>query len=226
MTNVCVTFHGTSRSFQPDALPFSNLVESEAAEVIILAGSDAGFALAGLDTAGKRAVLVELGTECLGVWTGESRGEEGSNVLGFSRFRLGKQQASDLVEIVRQPATEPDALDAAREIFESAGLQTAICNDMPGRIVDRLVRPYFNSALQALDEQLATADDLDLTVRLGLGYPEGPISLLEDSGLKAHFEISPALYEALGEQVLLPARRAQVAWLRAAERAAALEERP
>ena len=226
MPKVSAQFHGVSRSFEPDALPFPELVESEAAEVIILAGSDAGLALPGLDAADKRAVLVELGTECLGVWTGESRGEEGSNVLGFSRFRLGSRQPSDLVEIVRQPATEPDALSAASEVFESAGLQIAICNDMPGRIVDRLVRPYFNSALQALDEQLATADDLDLTVRLGLGYPEGPISLLENSDLDAHFEISQALYEALGEQALLPARRAQVAWLRAAETAAALEERP
>jgi 3-hydroxybutyryl-CoA dehydrogenase len=229
MTSVCVQFYGSSRSFEPDALPFSEFVNAEAADVIILAGVDAGLALTSLDIADKRAVLVELGTECLGVWTGESRGEEGSNIVGFSRFRLGNRQASQLVEIVRQPGTETDALDAAREVFESAGLQTAVCSDWPGRIVDRLVRPYFNSALQALDEQLARADDLDLTVQLGLGYPEGPISLLEKSGLASHFETSQALYEALGEPSLLPSRRARVAWVRsarAAETVAVPEERP
>ena len=48
----------------------------------------------------------------------------------------------------------------------------------------------------------------------GLQFPEGPIALLEDSGLAAHFEVSQALYEALGELSLLPARRARVAWTR------------
>jgi 3-hydroxybutyryl-CoA dehydrogenase len=216
MTSVCVQFYGESRSLESSKLPFGRIVRIENAEVVILAGSEAGLALDDVDGNDKRAVLVELGTECLGVWTGESRGREGSNILGCSRFRLGNRMASDLVEIVRQPGTSDDAIAVAREVFETAGLKTAVCNDMPGRIVDRLVRPYFNSALQALDEQLATADDLDLTVRLGLGYPEGPIALLEDSGLAAHFEVSQTLYEALGEQSLLPARRARVAWAREA----------
>jgi 3-hydroxybutyryl-CoA dehydrogenase len=215
MTSVCILFQGTSRSFDPNALPFNDTSASESADVLILAGAEAGLALDDVDSDSKRAILVELGNECLGVWTGESRGLEGSNVLGFSRYRLGNRAPSDLVELVRQPGTSEDAVVAARELFESAGLQTAVCLDTPGRIVDRLVRPYFNAALKALDEQLATADDLDLTVRLGLGYPEGPIALLEESGLAAHSEVSQALYDALGEPSLLPARRARVAWIRA-----------
>jgi 3-hydroxybutyryl-CoA dehydrogenase len=214
MSSVCVLFFGESRSFDQNALSFADITPAEGADVLILAGSEAGVALVSVDAKDKRAVLVELGTECLGVWTGESRGLEGSNVLGFNRFRMGNRDASDLVEIVRQPGTSADAITVAREALEQAGLKTAVCNDVPGRIVDRLARPYFNSALQALDEQLATADDLDLTVRLGLGYPEGPIALLENSGLAAHFEVSQALYEALGEPSMLPARRARVAWTR------------
>jgi 3-hydroxybutyryl-CoA dehydrogenase len=212
--SVYVQFDGDSRSFEPEALPFTEVVSLGGGEVVIFAGIDAGLALNKFDASTKRAVLVELRTDCLGVWTGESRGAEGSNVLGFSRFRLGNRSASDLVEIVRQPRSSEDAIAAARDVFESAGLVTAVCNDAPGRIVDRLVRPYFNSALQALDEGLASADDLDLTVRLGLGYPEGPISLLENTGLAAHFQVSQALYEALGEASLLSARRARVAWAR------------
>src|SRR5215204_7719842 len=151
-TKVCVQFYGDSRSFQHDELPFAEMVPLGAAEIVILAGADAGFKLNNVNASTKRAVLVELGTECLGVWTGESRGLEGSNVFGFSRFRLGNRPASDLIEIVRQPESSEDALAAACDLFESAGLATAVCNDAPGRIVDRLVRPYFNSALQALDE--------------------------------------------------------------------------
>jgi 3-hydroxybutyryl-CoA dehydrogenase len=156
-------------------------------------------------------VLIELGNESLGAHTGESAGHEGSNVLGFARYRLGNAPPTALVEVVRQPGSSPAALAAAKEIFESAGLQIAVCGDVDGRIVDRLVRPYYNAALKRLDEGLATAEDLDTTLRLGLGYPEGPIALLERTGLAQHYDVTQALFEATGDASYTPARRARVA---------------
>lgn len=185
---------------------------SKDADVAIVIGRDVASALSGLKS--KKAILLELGTECLGVYTGESRGNEGSNVLGFARFRLGEAPPANLVELVKQPKTDPAALAAAKQVFEGAGLGVAVCNDFPGRIVDRLLRPYLNAALRRLDEGLATADDMDTTLRLGLGYPEGPIALLERTGLAAHFDVTQALYEALGDPAYAPARRARVAKLR------------
>ena len=82
------------------------------------------------------------------------------------------------MELVRQPRSSEAAISAATQVFEGAGLKVAVCGDFAGRIIDRLVRPYYNAALRRLDEQLASADDLDTTLRLGLGYPEGPIALL------------------------------------------------
>lgn len=73
------------------------------------------------------------------------------------------------------------------------------------------MRRYYNAALRRLDEGLATADDLDTTLRLGLGYPEGPIALLERTGLAHHFDVTHALFEAYGEPPYAPARRARVA---------------
>ena len=52
---------------------------------------------------------------------------------------------------------------------------------------------------------------MDKTLCLGLGYPEGPISLLERTGLAEHFDVTQALYQALGQEPYAPARRAQVA---------------
>jgi 3-hydroxybutyryl-CoA dehydrogenase len=154
---------------------------------------------------------VELGAECLGVHTGEARGEEGSNVLGFARFRLGDAAPSNLVELVRQPRTAQAALAATRQVFEEAGFKVAVCGDFAGRIIDRLVRPYYNAALRRLDEGLASAQDLDTTLKLGLGYPEGPIELLERTGLAHHHDVTQALYEACGDPAYAPARRARVA---------------
>ena len=180
--------------------------------IALLVGRDAGAALPRVTAPeAKRAILIELGTECLGVHTGESAGREGSNILGFARFRLGDAPPSDLVELVRQPRSVAGAIEAARALFADAGLQVALCNDFAGRIIDRLVRPYYNAALRRLDEGLATAEHLDLTLRLGLGYPEGPIALLEHSGLAHHFDVTAALFEAYGDPAFAPARRARVA---------------
>ncbi len=217
---------GDSASF-PDAHPLLDNARRKG-EVLLILGDRGAEALAGVSRPERyRALVIELGTECLGFYTGESRGEEGSNVLGFARFRLGNDPASDLIELVRQPATPRTAIDAAREVFESAGLKVAVCNDVPGRIVNRLVRPYYNAALRRLDEGLASAADLDTTLKLGLGYPEGPSGLLERSGLAQHYEVTQALYEATGDSGFFPARRARVAKQRAqaAEQAQAWAER-
>lgn len=158
-------------------------------------------------------VLLELGTECLGVHIGDDAGP--TNVLGFARFRLGKSQPTNLVELVRKTWTDPAALEAAKFALENAGLVVAVCQDFPGRILNRLLRPYYNAALKRLDEGLATANDMDATLRMGLGYPEGPIELLQRTGLEHHFEVSQALFEQLGQEPYCPAPRARTAWLRA-----------
>ena len=166
---------------------------------------------------GKTAILVELDTECLGVHTGQQSGEEGSNVLGFTRYRNGDDPPSKLVELVRQPRTKDSAIAAARTVFEAAGLTVVVCSDQPGRIIDRLVRPKYNAALRFLDEGLATAKDMDLTCRLGLGYPDGPIERVERGGLTHHHDVTRALFDAFGSAAYAPAPRAIVAKQREAK---------
>lgn len=201
---------GESRSF-PSSHAFLEQASPQG-EGLVYVGANAGDEYSKATGQESRAfIAIELGTECLGIHTGESRGREGSNVVGFARFRLGSGDPTPLVELVKQPDTHPAALEAAKAAFQAAGLVVAVCNDFPGRIVDRLIRPYFNAALRRLDEKLASADDLDKTLCLGLGYPEGPISVLERTGLAHHFQVTQSLYEALGQEPYAPARRARVA---------------
>lgn len=163
---------------------------------------------------GKVAVLIELGRECLGVHTGEADGHEGSNVVGFARYRNGAEPPSSLIEIVRQPQTTKSAIEAACALFEGVGLTVAVCGDEPGRIVDRLVRPKYNAALRFLDEGLADREAIDKTCRLGLGYPLGPIERVIAGGLGDHFAVTRALHEATGLAGYVPARRSAVAHAR------------
>lgn len=210
MTTYRIVQAGESRSF-PSPHALVEQADPQGASRIFI-GKAAGNAFAAAGELGACPfVAVELGQECLGVHTGEARGHEGSNVVGFARFRLGRADPTPLVELVRQPQTRDSAIAAARAAFEAAGLKVAVCGDFPGRIVDRLIRPYLNAALRRLDEKLASAEDMDKTLCLGLGYPEGPISLLERTGLAEHHDVTLALYRALGQEAFAPARRAQVA---------------
>jgi 3-hydroxybutyryl-CoA dehydrogenase len=198
---------GESRSF-PTGDPFLAGASADGEVVLYL---DAPHAPDG----SKRAILVELGSECLGAHTGEGHGDEGSNVLGFARYHNGDDPPSRLVELVVQPRSDPAAIEAARAVFEGAGLEVVICADQAGRILDRLLRPVYNAALRFLDEGLASAEAIDATCRLGLGYPNGPIERVMRGGLVHHHDVSKALFEVYGTQGFAPARRAVVAKQRA-----------
>jgi 3-hydroxybutyryl-CoA dehydrogenase len=197
--------NGVSRSFPAGDPIFDRATDPTTASVLIYLGARP------ISDPSKAAILVELGTEPLGVHTGEEAGAEGSNMLGFARFRNGDDPPSPLVELVRQPRTVESAIATARTIFEQAGLTVVLCTDQPGRILDRLIRPKYNAALRLLDEGLATAADMDLTCRLGLGYPDGPIERVVRGGLAHHYDVSRALFEAFGTPAFAPARRAAVA---------------
>src|SRR5213595_3833196 len=111
---------GESRSF-PAPHPFVEKADPEGASRVFI-GKDAGTAfMAAGELATCPFVAIELGVECLGVHTGEARGQEGSNVIGFARFRLGRADPTPLVELVRQPQTHESAIVAARAAFEAAG---------------------------------------------------------------------------------------------------------
>jgi len=194
---------GSSRSF-PSGDEF--LARSVAgAEVLVRLGGSGG------EDAKRAAVLIELDTECLGVHTGEFSGNEGSNVLGFARYRNGLDAPTNLIELVRQPKSSQEAVEAARLMFESAGFAVVVCADQPGRIIDRLVRPKYNAALRFLDEGLATAEAMDMTCRMGLGYPDGLIERVTRGDLARHYDVSSAIHEMTGQPAYMPARRAVVA---------------
>jgi 3-hydroxybutyryl-CoA dehydrogenase len=203
-TRYTIKQSGESRSF-PKGDAFLAGASKDDADVVIHLGTPLAAA------PDKAAVLIELGTESLGTHTGEKEGEEGGNVLGFARYRNGDDAPSQLIELVRQPRTAESAVAAARAVFEAAGFTVVVCSDQAGRIIDRLVRPKYNVALRFLDEGLATAADMDLTCRLGLGYPDGPIERVARGGLAHHHDVTQALFETYGTAAYAPARRAVVA---------------
>ncbi len=195
---------GASRSF-PAGVPVL------AGSGTILAGAVTGDAIDAAVQSGGDFVAVELGNECLGHHVGLDGDPAFARVVGFARFRLGTADPTNLIELVSTEWTDKAALAAAKAAFEAGGFVVACCADRPGRIVNRLIRPYLNAVLRRLDDGLATAADMDKTLMMGLGYPEGPNALLERTGLADHCQVSAALEQALGDPDYAPARRAQIA---------------
>jgi 3-hydroxybutyryl-CoA dehydrogenase len=203
-----IVIAGESRSF-PDGAPAIS-----GADGLFIIGADAGAAYAARTPGASAFVAIELGTECLANHVGLKPDDAHAAAVGFARFRLGQSAPTKLVELVKMPWTRPEAVAAAKAALESAALVVAICEDFPGRIVNRLIRPYLNAVLRRYDEGLANATDLDATLRMGLGYPEGPLALLDRTGLADHYAVTEALYRQLGDESFAPARRAQVAHAR------------
>jgi hypothetical protein len=120
-------------------------------------------------------------------------------------------------KLVRHANSSEAAIAAPRELFSAAGLEVVVCSDQAGRIINRLAVPKYNAALRFLDEGLASEADMDLTCKLGLGYPDGPIERVVRGGLANHYRISKALFEANGTPAYAPPRRAAVSFKRGSQ---------
>lgn len=201
-----VEFFGESRSF-PVAHKFLDDATASG-DILVLAGN-CPLGSPQLSQTDRLAVLVELDRDCLDMFLNED--VDSSNVVGFARWRLGDSAPTDLIEIVSQPGVREEVLTAAREIFERSDLKVSHCKDRIGRIVDRLIRPQFNLALNAVDDGLATSDDLEMALKLGLGYRRGLLRMVEDSGLADHHDVTAALFDAYGQSQFSPPRRAIIA---------------
>ena len=163
-------------------------------------------------TTSKAAVLVELGTECLGVHTGETSGEEGSNVLGFARYRNGSDAPSKLVELVRQPRHASRERHRRGEGRVRGGRLHGGGLRRPGRAASSTAWCGRSTTRRCAFSTKASprAKDMDLTCRLGLGYPDGPIERVERGGLAYHHDVTTALFD--GDWRRRPTRRRAAPW--------------
>jgi 3-hydroxybutyryl-CoA dehydrogenase len=112
-----------------------------------------------------------------------------------------------LVEVVTTVSTAPDVLATAVEVARRAGKHPVICGDRAGFIVNALLFPYLNDAVRMLEANYASADDIDLAMKKGCGYPMGPFELLDVVGLDVSLAIQQTLYREFRERGFAPAPR-------------------
>ncbi|KAG4066485.1 hypothetical protein HA402_007121 [Bradysia odoriphaga] len=88
-----------------------------------------------------------------------------------------------LLEIISTDETSSATNDTLKMFGQSIGKTCVSCKDAPGFIVNRLLIPYSIEAIKLLEEGVATAEDIDVAMKLGAGYPIGPFELADLVGL-------------------------------------------
>jgi 3-hydroxybutyryl-CoA dehydrogenase len=112
-----------------------------------------------------------------------------------------------LVEIVRAELSAEEAVQVAVEVGERMGRTPVRCDDTPGFIVNRVVIPLLNDCVRALDDARVEPEALDIAMKLGMGWPMGPLTLVDYVGIDVHVHAAEALYERLREPRMAPPAR-------------------
>ena len=105
-----------------------------------------------------------------------------------------------LVELVRGLETADETVEVARNVAERMGKETVEVEEFPGFVTSRINCLVGNEAMNMLVEGVASAADIDKALKLGLGYPMGPLELADLVGLDARLRNLEYLHQTLGEK--------------------------
>ncbi len=109
-----------------------------------------------------------------------------------------------LVEVVRTLVTEQAVMEEACRFVESLGKVPIRTRDSTGFIVNRLLVPYILDAVRALEEGVGSITDIDAAMKLGCGYPMGPLALLDFVGLDTTLAIAEIFFDEFREARFAP----------------------
>lgn len=109
-----------------------------------------------------------------------------------------------LVEVVRTIATSQAVVDALFAFARKLGKEPVLAKDTPGFIVNRLLVPYLLYAIRVYEEGLASKEDIDKGMKLGCGYPMGPLELLDFVGLDTTYYIAQIMFDEFKDPVMAP----------------------
>ncbi|MGB8648111.1 MAG: 3-hydroxybutyryl-CoA dehydrogenase [Anaerolineae bacterium] len=138
-------------------------------------------------------VILASNTSSLSIIDMASKTNKPDKVLGMHFFN--PVPVLPLLEMVRSFLTSDETYQAARAFGESLGKTVITAKDKPGFIVNALLVPYQLDAIRMLENGVASAEDIDTGIRLGLNLPMGPLELGDFVGLDTILFIADAVFE-------------------------------
>ncbi|HEX9224195.1 MAG TPA: 3-hydroxybutyryl-CoA dehydrogenase [Candidatus Acidoferrales bacterium] len=109
-----------------------------------------------------------------------------------------------LVEVIRTIATDPAVFEEMAAFGTQLGKVPVRTTDRTGFIVNRLLVPYLLDAIRVLEDGTASIEDIDNSMKLGCGYPMGPLTLLDFVGLDTTYYIANVMFDEFKEKRFAP----------------------
>jgi len=151
--------------------------------------------LAELDKICPPSAILATNTSCLSIIDMAVMTKRADKVLGIHFFN--PVPVMKLVEVVKTIATSQETISAGKQFGEKCGKKVVIAQDSPGFIVNRLMIPFILNAIHMMDSGIASKEDIDAGINLGLNHPMGPLALADLIGLDTVFFIANAMYAEL-----------------------------
>jgi len=149
----------------------------------------------------KHAILA-TNTSCLSIVDMAMVTSRPDKVLGLHFWNPAPLMK--LLEVVKTVATSDETLETGKSFGESLGKTIIVAPDIPGFIVNRLQIPFRLDAIRMLEAGIATKEDIDAGVTLGLGHPMGQFALQDLVGLDVTYAVANALYEETKDPKFAP----------------------
>ncbi len=155
-----------------------------------------------LDRACRPGTILASNTSSIGITGLAARTGRPDRVIGM--HFMNPVPVMKLCELIRGLATSDETYQTTRTLAERLGKTAVVSRDVPGFIVNRVLAPMINEAIFALSEGLASAEDIDKAVQLGLNHPMGPLALADLIGLDTTLAILEVLHRDLGDPKYRP----------------------
>lgn len=146
-----------------------------------------------LDAVTPPAAILASNTSSLAITDMAAATKRPDRVLGLHFMQ--PVPVMPLLEMVRTVLTSDETFQTARAFGENLGKTIVVSKDNPGFIVNLLLIPYLLQAIAELEKGVATKEDFDTAIRLGLNHPMGPFTLLDFVGLDTTLFIADAVFD-------------------------------
>lgn len=155
-----------------------------------------------LDRAAPPEAILASNTSSISItWLG-ARTQRPARVIGMHFFN--PVPVMQLVEIVRGLETSDATYETIYHLAEALGKTPVTVNDAPGFVSNRVLMPMINEAIYCVMEGVATPEDVDRVMKLGMNHPMGPLALADLIGLDVCLGIMEVLHQELGEDKYRP----------------------
>lgn len=118
---------------------------------------------------------------------------------------IGVHFMRDVVEVISGPATSAVTYETASQFAAKIGKSELSLNESPGSVTIRTLVPLINEAITILSEGLASAEEIDLALKKGAGFKEGPLEMADRFGLDRVQQMMEVLFRESGESKYRPA---------------------